>query len=78
MGRKVLTAVMAAGLMLAVASFVLAGPPHWLKGTPEEKLAALEGIQEALGSVMIEYNYRVTTMYFAGKGRQLGPGQLRA
>ena len=44
------------------------GPPHWLKGTPEEKLAALEGIQEALGSVMIEYNYRATTMFFAAKG----------
>jgi len=68
MGRKVLTAIMAAGLMLAGALFALAEPPQWLKGTPEEKFATLEKIQEALGSVMIEYNYRATTMFFAAKG----------
>jgi hypothetical protein len=68
MERKVLTAVMAAGLMVAMALFVLAGPPHWLTGTTEQKLATLEKIQEALGSVMMEYNYRMTTMYYAAKG----------
>jgi hypothetical protein len=68
MERKVLTAIIAAGLMLAVASFVLAEPPTWLTGTTEQKFATLEKIQEALGSVMMEYNYRMTTMYYAAKG----------
>jgi hypothetical protein len=72
MGRKVLTAVMAAGLMLAGALFALAGPPHWLTGTTEQKFATLEQIQEALGSVMMEYNYRLTTMYYAAKGGNWG------
>jgi hypothetical protein len=68
MGRKVLTAVMAAGLMLASALLALAAPPQWLKGTPEQKFATLEQLEEALGSVMMEYNYRMTTMYYAAKG----------
>ena len=68
MNRKVLTAVMAAGLVLAGALLVLAAPPQWLKGTADEKFATLEKIQEALGSVMMEYNYRMTTMYYAAKG----------
>jgi hypothetical protein len=68
MNGKVWTAVMAAGLMVAAASYVLARPPQWLKGTPEQEIATLANIQEALGSVMMEYNYRMTTMYFAAKG----------
>jgi hypothetical protein len=68
MGRKVLMAVMAAGLILAGALLALAAPPQWLKGTPEEKFKALQDIQEALGSVMMEYNYRITTMYYAAQG----------
>jgi hypothetical protein len=86
MGKKVLTAVMAAVLMLAGALFAFAqapaqapaaapavkpaeaGPPQWLKGTPEEKLKALGDIQPGLGTVMIEYAYRMTTMFFAAKG----------
>ncbi len=72
MKRKVLTAIIAAVLMLAAASLVIAGPPQWLKGTTEQKFKTLQDIQEALGSVMIEYNYRMTTMYFAAKGGNWG------
>lgn len=71
MGRKLLTAVIVACLMMS-ASWALAGPPHWLKGTTDQKFATLEKIQEALGSVMMEYNYRMTTMYFAAKGGNWG------
>jgi hypothetical protein len=68
MKRKGLMAVMAAGLILGGALLVFAAPPQWLKGTPEEKFKALQDIEEALGSVMMEYNYRMTTMYYAAKG----------
>ena len=67
MVRKLLTAVVVTGFILG-AALALAEPPHWLKGTTDEKLATLEKIQEALGSVMMEYNYRMTTMYYAAKG----------
>jgi hypothetical protein len=68
MARKVLMAFIVVAFMLAGVFWALAAPPQWLKGTPEEKFKALQDIQEALGSVMIEYNYRITTMFFAAKG----------
>ncbi|MDA8085680.1 MAG: hypothetical protein M0Z75_03185, partial [Nitrospiraceae bacterium] len=71
MRRKLLTAVVMASFVLA-ASWALAGPPHWLKGTTDQKFSTLEKIQEALGSVMMEYNYRMTTMYYAAKGGNWG------
>ncbi|MDA8157539.1 MAG: hypothetical protein M0Z52_13980 [Actinomycetota bacterium] len=71
MGRKLLAAVVAAGFTLGMASLALAGP-HWLKGTTEQKFKKLEDIQEAMGSVMMEFNQRMTTMYFAAKGGNWG------
>lgn len=40
---------------------------EWLKGTTEEKLETLARIQPGLGTVMIEYGNRYSTMYYAAK-----------
>jgi hypothetical protein len=40
----------------------------WLKGSTEEQLKTLAGIQPGLGTVMIEYGDRFTNTYYAAKG----------
>lgn len=39
----------------------------WLKGNTEQKLKTLADIQPGLGTVMIEYSHRYSTMYYAAK-----------
>ncbi len=54
------------GFVLATAGVYAAS--DWLKGSTDEKLATLAGIQPGLGTVMIEYGTRYTTMYYAARG----------
>jgi hypothetical protein len=60
-----------AGCLMAVASLSYAGP-DWLKGSTEEQLKTLAELQPGLGTVMIEYSRRFSTMYYAAKGGNWG------
>jgi hypothetical protein len=68
------TAIAAGCLIMFASAAVYAAPPDWLKdkGTVEQKLKALADIQEAAGSVMIEYAMRYTNLYYAAKGGNWG------
>jgi len=65
------TTVLVAGclLTLSVASYAAS---DWLKGTPEQQLKSLAELQPGLGTVMIEYGNRFTTMYYAAQGGNWG------
>jgi hypothetical protein len=61
--------VIATACLLAVGGAVYAQPPtDWLKGSTEDQLKTLAGIQPGLGTVMMEYSTRYTNMYYAAKG----------
>jgi hypothetical protein len=57
--------------MIAASLILFAGVAYaasdWLKGTPDEKLKSLAEIQPGLGTVMIEYANRYSTLYYAAK-----------
>jgi hypothetical protein len=62
-------------LVLAAGCLVLAGigSAHaqnsaWLKGSADEKFNTLANLQPGLGTVMLEYSFRFTTMYYAAQG----------
>lgn len=57
----------AAACLLAFAGGAFAAS-DWLKGSTEEQLKTLAGIQPGLGTVMIEYGNRFTNTYYAAKG----------
>jgi hypothetical protein len=59
--------LIAAGCLMAVTSFSYAGS-DWLKGSSEEQIKTLAELQPGLGTVMIEYSHRYSTMYYAAKG----------
>jgi hypothetical protein len=59
--------VIAIGCLLTVAGVSYAGS-DWLKGSTEEQLKSLAGLQPGLGTVMIEYSNRFSTMYYDAKG----------
>jgi hypothetical protein len=65
------TTVLVAGclLMLSGASYA---DSSWLKGTPEQQLKTLAELQPGVGTVMIEYANRFTTMYYAANGGNWG------
>jgi hypothetical protein len=52
--------------------FALAGVAYaasdWLKGNTDEKLKTLAAVQPGLGTVMIEYANRYSSIYYAAKG----------
>jgi len=56
-----------AGCVLLFAGGAFAAS-DWLKGSTEEKLKTLAGLQPGLGTVMIEYGNRYTNTYYAAKG----------
>jgi hypothetical protein len=58
----------AAGCLVLLASGTAHAQAEWLKGSPEEKLNTLAEIQPGLGTVMMEYSSRFTTMYYAAHG----------
>ena len=64
-------AVAAAAIMLFTAGGAYAAS-DWLKGSPEEQLKTLAGLQPGLGTVMIEYGNRFTNTYYAAKGGNWG------
>ncbi len=70
--RKTMIAFGCLVLFASVGAY--AAPPDWLKdkGTTEQKLKALADIQEAAGSVMIEYAMRYTNLYYAAMGGNWG------
>lgn len=53
-------------VLLAVAGMAGAAT-DWLKGSQDDQIKTLAGIQPGLGTVMMEYSYRYSTIYFAGK-----------
>ena len=63
--------VLAAGCLLTFSTVSYAAS-DWLKGTPEEQIKTLAEIQPGLGTVMIEYGNRFSTMYYAAKGGNWG------
>jgi hypothetical protein len=67
MSRKLI----AVGSLMAFASVAYAGS-DWLKGSTEDQLKSLAQIQPGLGTVMIEYGNRITTMYYSAKGGNWG------
>lgn len=66
------TMVVASCMLMFAGATTYAAPPHWLKGTTEQQLKTLADIQEAAGSVMIEYAMRYTNLYYAAKGGNWG------
>jgi hypothetical protein len=56
-------------LALSTASYAAS---DWLKGTPQEQVKTLAEIQPGVGTVMIEYSNRFSTMYYAAKGGNWG------
>ena len=65
------TALVAAVAMLSASAVSYAGP-DWLKGTPEQQVKTLADLQPGLGTVMIEYSRRFSTMYYSAKGGNWG------
>jgi hypothetical protein len=64
------TAIAVAGLMVMAGGAYAAS--DWLKGSTEEQLKTLAGIQPGLGTVMIEFGNRYTDTYYAAKGGNWG------
>ena len=64
--------ILVASCLLTVSAVSYATPPDWLKGTTEEKIKTLADLQPGLGTVMIEYGNRMSTMYYAAKGGNWG------
>lgn len=62
--RKTIVTV---GSVLMLAGAAYAGS-DWLKGSTEDQLKTLAGLQPGVGTVMIEYGHRFSTMYYAAKG----------
>lgn len=60
-------AVLLAGCLLAVSAGSYAAS-DWLKGSTEQQLKSLAELQPGLGTVMIEYSHRFSTMYYSAKG----------
>lgn len=69
--RAIRTAAITAGCLLAFAG-VAYGGSDWLKGSTEDQLKTLAGLQPGLGTVMIEYGDRYTNTYYAAKGGNWG------
>ncbi|HYP69003.1 MAG TPA: hypothetical protein VEP67_12245 [Thiobacillaceae bacterium] len=59
--------VIAMGFLMTLAGVSYAAS-DWLKGSTEEQLKSLAGLQPGLGTVMIEYSNRFSTMYYDAKG----------
>jgi hypothetical protein len=63
-------------LIATTCSLLLAGAAYasgdWLKGSTDQKLEKLAEIQPGLGTVMVEYSNRYTSMYYAAKGGNWG------
>jgi hypothetical protein len=51
-----------------IAAGVYAAPPTWNTGTIDQQVQHLNDIQPGLGTVMVEYSFRYTNMYYAAKG----------
>lgn len=68
---KLFKTIIAIGFLMGVTSLSYADSA-WLKGTTDEKLNKLAEIQPGLGTVMIEYGNRISTMYYAAKGGNWG------
>jgi hypothetical protein len=64
-------AVLVAGCLLTLSAASYAAS-DWLKGTPDQQLKSLAELQPGLGTVMIEYSNRFTTMYYSAKGGNWG------
>ncbi len=56
-------------LMLSGASYA---DSSWLKGSTDQQLKTLAELQPGVGTVMIEYANRFTTMYYAAQGGNWG------
>jgi hypothetical protein len=65
------TVITMGSLILLAGGFAYADS-SWLKGSTEDQLKALAGIQPGLGTVMIEYSNRFTNAYYAAKGGNWG------
>ncbi len=60
-------AILVAGCLLTLSAASYAAS-DWLKGTPEQQVKTLAELQPGLGTVMIEYSHRFSTMYYSAKG----------
>lgn len=63
--------LLAAGCLLAL-STVSYADSSWLKGTPEQQIKTLAELQPGLGTIMIEYSHRFSTMYYSANGGNWG------
>jgi hypothetical protein len=69
---KFLPTILATAALLTLSAASFAQAPDWNKGTPEQQIRALSDIQPGVGTVMMEYSFRFTTMYYAAKGGNWG------
>lgn len=67
--RKSIILISCLTVFVGVAAYAA---PNWLKGSTEQQLKTLADIQEAAGSVMMEYSARYTNLYYAAKGGNWG------
>lgn len=71
MSSAVWKAILIGGCIVAMSGLASA-EESWLKGTPEQKFDKLAELQPGLGTIMIEYSYRFTNLYYAAKGGNWG------
>lgn len=64
-------ALIAAGCIALVSGTAFANS-DWLKGSTGEQLKSLADIQPGLGTIMIEYSRRMSTLYYAAMGGNWG------
>ena len=62
------TTVLVASCLMLLAGGARAQETDWLKGSVDDQLRTLAGVQPGLGLVMIEYSTHFTDMYYAAKG----------
>lgn len=65
--KRIDTLLVAVGFAIAITPASHAAS-DWLKGSEQQQLKALADIQPGLGTIMIEYSRRFTTMYYAAEG----------
>jgi hypothetical protein len=61
--RKIVLAALSVAILVDAAY----AASDWLKGSSEQKLKTLADIQPGLGTVMMEYSYRFSNIYYAAE-----------
>ncbi len=72
MSKKMILALALVALLLVGSVSLTFADSSWLSGTTDQKLNDLAKIQPGLGTVMIEYAYRMSSLYYAAQAGNWG------